>query len=368
MKRRSFVGLSFTGLISAPAAAEGGRIFGTPDSVAGPTDGLSDSLVLSIERMNLGLSSRAESIMAKSAQVWTDILTVDSERQAFERGPKKYLKAKGIPASIVKDAKSDITLLRVASSSQAREALQRGDFRAFLQVLADHGLGSDFTSGIGEAVRNIVLQDQERFRMIVQAEVRKLDPSLKSTELTDEMVARLMSPSADGGGNTTLCSVLAVACAAALAVVIALVVALYVSVGTAVTAGILAAVAISVLFEVAVTISTRGGEEPPEEEEKRVKDGDGNLMAASSLRHYTSRMRAYGDTYDTFRRASRAATLTGRPDASVELVKDFIKEEIRAVVGMCEELKLIVIDPQYKDVVIEDAAKRCYSMSGIVAA
>lgn len=360
MERRKFINLSFTSLLAAPAAAgAGGRVFGTPDSIAGPTqDKLQESLVLSLERMKLDVGSEASSLMVNTARVWSEVITDDVERKQFYANPERYLASRGIPKEIADRSSKDIAILRIACSDEARSILEKGDMRGYLEHLRNAGLGEGFESEIGNAIRELIEKDREGFRQLVSQELSKLGFEPGQTVLTDQDIAVLagaQTQQGDGGSEYLTCGPLVVICAALVAVAIAAIAALYVAVGVALGVGLLAAVAISLLFELAVAASTSV-------DQPVLGLATPNSAALSSHLH---RMQGYGKAYDTFRNAARAAELAGSKNASLELVKTFIAEEVRSIVSICEEMNLIRIEPRAKEIVLQDAIVRCQRAAGL---
>ncbi len=111
----------------------------------------------------------------------------------------------------------------------------------------------------------------------------------------------------------------------------------------------MAAVQISLLFDVAISVSSSGQEE-------KIAAEHGAVM---------SRLRSYGSVYDEFKRAGRIAAIAGQPDATLEMVKEFVATEIESVLQVAEELELLTIAPDVRAQVVGHAVRSSYRALGI---
>lgn len=350
MKRRLFIGSSVSGMIAAGAVAAGPgkatRMYGRPDSVSGPSDAGHDELVLSIDRMKLGLPTASVSLLASYAHVWSNVLADDQHRGAFFNDPEGFLEHKGIPREIAQNAQSDIQLLKACCSPKILAAAKAGDARAMLTELRSLGVGQLNRDGIIHAVRSRIMENQEAYRTMFIGISEKLKGQ-HGAGLDDEQLLAALIESEDM--SALLGSRIYAVAAAAIAVVILATVLLYVSVGIAVSVEILAAIQISVLFDVAISVSSSGQQE-------KVAAEHGAVM---------SRLRSYGTVYDEFKRAGKIAAITGQPDATLEMVKEFVAAEIESVLQVAEELELVKIEPDMRAQVVGHAVRSSYRALGI---
>lgn len=350
MKRRLFIGSSVSGMIAAGAAAAGPakstRMYGRPDSVSGPSDAGHDELVLSIDRMKLGLPTASVSLLASYAHVWSNVLADAQHRDAFFGDPEGFLEQKGIPREMAQNAQSDIQMLKACCSPKILAAAKAGDARALLTELRSFGVGQLNRDGIINAVRIRILENQDAYRTMFVGLTDKLKGQHAAGLDDDQILAALIDAE---GMSELLGSKIYVVAAAAVAVVILATVLLYVSVGIAVTVEILAAIQISVLFDVAISVSSSGQPE-------KMAAEHGAVM---------SRLRSYGTVYDEFKRAGKIAAITGQPDATLEMVKEFVAAEIESVLQVAEELELLKIDPEMRTQVVGHAVRSSYRALGI---
>lgn len=350
MKRRLFIGSSVSGMIAAGAVAaspgKAMRMHGRPDSVSGPSDAGHDELVLSIDRMKLGLPTASVGLLASYAHVWSNVLADEQHRAAFFNDPEGFLVHKGIPQEIAQHAQSDIQLLKACCSPRILAAAQSGDARTLLAELRSLGVGQLNRDGIMSVVRTRILENQEAYRTMFLGLADKLK-NQNGHGLDDEQLLATLIGSEDV--SALLGSKLVGVVGAAVAVVILATVLLYVSVGIAVSVELLAAVQISLLFDVAISVSSSGQAE----------------MIAAEHGAVMSRLRSYGSVYDEFKRAGRIAAIAGQPDATLEMVKEFVATEIESVLQVAEELELLTIAPDVRAQVVGHAVRSSYRALGI---
>jgi hypothetical protein len=356
MERRKFLGASLVGLSVPALSTAGGRLYGAPASVTGPVAADRDLLVLSLSRMNLGLGSSTISMMASFGQVWSDIFSDRESRDGFSTDPVKFMTDRGIPAEVAIKSKNDVDVLIACCDPNIVEAATAGDSKKFLELLRDKGIGKRFGSEISGKVRELISRDKQTF----QKSMEKMTEAFKARTasglendiflslmaddvlLTEELVTEY---------NELLAVVGAVVAVALLATVV-----LYVSVALIATVEVLAAIQAVAVVHVGAAISTNGDEELP---------NGGPDNAVKSIGFHAARMQAYSDSYEAFKNVSKVALITGVPDASVEMVKEFISDEIDSIIDVANELGLMDLSPELKPIIVRHTKRSALLAMGV---
>lgn len=260
MDRRKFLKGGVLSLGAPVAAANVGRLFGTPSSVQ-PRD------IPSLDKFRLPLSqagvpSELWDGLVRLSYLWESVLTDEAEREAFSRDPRVYFSSLGLDSSDQTLISEKTIMLRAMVDPVVKSGLSEGDYASiynrFLQLgvfekvdpsFLQEKIEQAFQQNLDELKTSLialnpglsVLQEKELLAAINEAGV---------TAAADDLlfISRLLTLE-HGRDTQPMCTALALC---VVAVGIAATVVAYVSVVTTVTVGILAGVYVSAAVQVAV--------------------------------------------------------------------------------------------------------------------
>lgn len=350
MKRRKFLGASIAGLSIPVVAASSTRLYGTPASVTGPVAVDRDMLVLSLSRMNLGLSSNVISTMASTGQIWADVFSDSNCRNEFASDPVKFMTSRGIPDKVAEASKNDITVLKACCDSRVLDAASKGDAVKFLGLLKEKGLHKSFSSEISGRVRELISKDQAAFKESFSKVAENYKNKNISEIENDLFIASIIGDTTMSDALVKEYNELLVIVGAVVAVAILATVVLYISVAVFFTVETVAAIHSVAAVKVGATVSSQ--EKQP---------------GGAGIESHAARMQAYSETYESFRNVSKVALITGVPNASIEVIKEFISVEIESILTVAVDLGLMELSDELKPIIVKHAAKSTYLAMGIPA-
>lgn len=357
MKRRSILGT--IGVAVVPQAGQA-ALYGTPASVSGPATSALEPLRLPLSGAAIPAGTMQDILSYQ--RLWGSVFSDADTRADFRRDPGAYLRRHALPDSTLLTNDAEVRLMQALTDDEILASSMRGDYKAFLARL--HAIGlvqrvapSNLKRRIAEAMRQHLPEIQAQARALAAGQVDSNDAHLR--ELLESRELRYL--------YTQLTPSIEQVAVAAVPVAIAAIVVTYVSVAVGVTVAITAGVYISIAVAVAVVASScsidglrldrqlasaQAGPLPQSTSRSARQREIDHAMATRIL--IGKRLLALDP--ERLRQAqtiSRTARLLNQDGFVLEANRQLVRDEIAAFVEAAEEIDLIRIPEQSRQLVVQ---------------
>lgn len=357
MERRRILGA--IGTLGIPGLAQAGRLYGMPASVSGSVVGSGSAPM----RLALETASVPPDVIQEVSvlgTLWERVLGTPEERKKFQRDPRGYMEANGIPNSSLTAQDQEVKVLAAICDEDLLAASVRGDYKAFLGQLSALGL---VRPGPPSALKKRVLEVLKRNLGAVRAEVA----SLAATPGSNPQLQMFLESKEVQYLYSQLIPSIEQVAVAAVPVAIAAIVVTYVSVAVGVTVAILAGVYISIAVSMGVVASqgcmdntlkgplfagpVSGPLTPKHGQTVREREIERAFVERALL---GKRMLALDpDRLAEAQRTARVARLIKQDAFVLEANRQLVRDEVDAFVAAAEELELLTIPPHARATVMQ---------------